>query len=143
MDDCVACGQPQRLQNVVTQTLDWLESKYGKIRTTRGKVHTYFRMKLNYSNAGEVKLSMVDYLKEAIESFPEQISRSVASPVANHLFKVNEKCDKLNDSRGWIFHNLVTKLLWTCKRARPDIQTAVSFLTTCIQEPDEDNWKKL
>ena len=29
------------------------------------------------------------------------------------------------------------------KRARPDIQVAVSFLTTRVQSPDEDDWKKL
>ena len=28
-------------------------------------------------------------------------------------------------------------------RARPDIQTAVSFLTTRVKEPDEDDWGKL
>ena len=30
-----------------------------------------------------------------------------------------------------------------CKRARPDIQTAVAFLTTRVMAPDEDDCKKL
>ena len=42
-----------------------------------------------------------------------------------------------------MFHHNVAKLLFLCKRARPDIQTAVTFLTTCVMAPDEDDYKKL
>jgi hypothetical protein len=34
-------------------------------------------------------------------------------------------------------------LLFLSKRARPDIQTAVAFLTTRVKSPDEDDYKKL
>eukprot|EP00957_Ditylum_brightwellii_P053095 4025957-Ditylum_brightwellii.AAC.1 len=36
-----------------------------------------------------------------------------------------------------------TKLLFLCKRARRDIQTGVTFLTTWVKEPNEDDWKKV
>jgi hypothetical protein len=35
------------------------------------------------------------------------------------------------------------KLLFTANRARHDIQMAVSFLTTRVKAPDEDDWGKL
>lgn len=38
---------------------------------------------------------------------------------------------------------MVAKLLFLCKRARPDVQTAVDFLCTRVKQPDEDDWKKL
>ena len=41
------------------------------------------------------------------------------------------------------YHKFVAKSLFLCKRGRPDIQTAVAFLTTRVQEPDVDDWKKL
>eukprot|EP00957_Ditylum_brightwellii_P196841 14997558-Ditylum_brightwellii.AAC.1 len=41
------------------------------------------------------------------------------------------------------FHTNTAKLLFLCKRARQDIQTAVAFLTTRVKQPDEDDWKKL
>eukprot|EP00957_Ditylum_brightwellii_P126753 9661732-Ditylum_brightwellii.AAC.1 len=41
------------------------------------------------------------------------------------------------------FHTCTAKLLFLCKHARPDIQTAVSFLTTRVKNPDKDDWKKL
>lgn len=40
-------------------------------------------------------------------------------------------------------HHLTAKLLYLSKRTQPDLQTPVSFLTTCVQSPDVDDWKKL
>jgi hypothetical protein len=45
--------------------------------------------------------------------------------------------------RASIFHATVAKLLFIAKRARPDILLAISFLTTRVKEPDEDDWGKL
>jgi hypothetical protein len=42
-----------------------------------------------------------------------------------------------------MFHHNDAKLLFLCKRARPDIQTAVSFLCTRVKSPDVDEYKKL
>jgi hypothetical protein len=42
-----------------------------------------------------------------------------------------------------ISHSTVAKLLFVAKRGRPDILLAVSFLTTRVKQPDEDDWKKL
>ena len=37
----------------------------------------------------------------------------------------------------------MAQLLFLSCRARRDIQTAVSFLTTRVKAPDEDDWGKL
>ena len=37
----------------------------------------------------------------------------------------------------------MAQLLFVAMRARPDIQTSVSFLTKRVQKPDEDDWNKL
>jgi hypothetical protein len=42
-----------------------------------------------------------------------------------------------------LYHHNTAKLLFLCKRARPDIQTAVAFLSTRVQAPDTDDYKKL
>ena len=41
------------------------------------------------------------------------------------------------------FHHLVAKTLYISKRARPDVSTAVAFLTTRVKAPDVDDWRKL
>ena len=50
---------------------------------------------------------------------------------------------KLEQKRADLFHRYAAKLLFISKCGRPDIQTAVAFLTTRVQSPDEDDWKKL
>ena len=41
------------------------------------------------------------------------------------------------------FHILVAKTLYVSKRARPDVSTAIAFLTTRVRAPDVDDWRKL
>eukprot|EP00957_Ditylum_brightwellii_P203594 15335349-Ditylum_brightwellii.AAC.1 len=123
--------------------LKWLEGKYGKLRTTRGKAHEYLGMTLDFTKKGKVKVVMKEYIQEIIDNFAEAITKSVASPAADHLFTVNKDCPALGKDMGRAFHTSTAKLLFLCKRAWPDIQTAVSFLTTRVKNPDEDNWKKL
>ncbi len=41
------------------------------------------------------------------------------------------------------FHSNVAKLLCLATRGRPDILLAVSFLTTHVKTPDQNDWKKL
>jgi hypothetical protein len=50
---------------------------------------------------------------------------------------------KLPEEQADAFHHTVYQLLFVANRAHRDIQTAVSFLTTRVKEPDEDDWGKL
>ena len=49
----------------------------------------------------------------------------------------------LDREEAELFHSLVAKILFLCKRARPDVQTAVAFLCTRVKSPDVDDMKKL
>ena len=50
---------------------------------------------------------------------------------------------KLSEEGATAFHNLVAKTLYVSKHARPDVSTAIAFLTTMIRAPDVDDWRKL
>ena len=65
------------------------------------------------------------------------------TPAANHLFEVNKTTRKLNEKDAQAFHTIVEKLLFLCKRARPNILTGVALLTTQVREPDGDDDEKL
>jgi hypothetical protein len=73
----------------VTKTIEWLKSIYGQdMRVSRGKKHDYLGMDLDYSNDGEVKITMINYLKGFLEDFPEAIVKTAATPAAGHLFTI-------------------------------------------------------
>ena len=48
----------------------------------------------------------------------------------------------LPEEQAQAFHRTTAQLLFLSQRARPDMQTLVSFLTKRARSPDEDNWKK-
>jgi hypothetical protein len=58
----------------VTKTIEWLKGIYGdNMHVSRGLVHEYLGMTLEYTIKGEVKITMVDYPKGVIGDFPEVI----------------------------------------------------------------------
>ena len=60
----------------------------GRRGSQRGKLHKYLGMKLDFWDPGELRVTMVDYLKGVLEDFPEVITGRSTSPAANHLFQV-------------------------------------------------------
>ncbi len=133
---------------VVTDIIKKLDEEYGDMQPvsqSRGKVHDYLGMTIDFSKKGKVQVKMVDYVKNMLEDLQEpEFQGEATTPAANHLFEVNEDNPTLLDSdKAEFFHHLTAKLLFLCKRARPDIQTAVAFLTTRVRAPDVDDYKKL
>jgi len=56
---------------------------------------------------------------------------------------VNENAEKLDKEKADLFHSVVAKLLYITKTSRPDIDTAVAFLTTRVSKSDVDDFKKI
>ena len=70
-------------------------------------------------------------------------ARPASTPAAARLFKVDPDARKLSPKVREAFHHIIVQLLYLLKRARPDIQTAISFLCTRVQAPDIDDYNKL
>ena len=100
-------------------------------------------MWLDFSLDGKVQVQMFNYIDNILGDLPEDMCGMVTSPAADHLFTVSDTGKKLTCEQSEMFHHNIAKLLFLCKRARPDIQTAVAFLTTRVMAPDEDDYKKL
>ena len=132
---------------VVEHLVSQLQAEYGKeapLTVTRGTVHEYLGMTIDYSVDGKVQFYMYDYIDRMLAETPADLLKGPsATPAANHLFDVNEKASKLDPATAIIYHHLTAQLLYLAKRTRPDLLTAVSFLCTRVTEPDEDDWKKL
>jgi hypothetical protein len=132
--------------DVVTSVIRQLDAEFGQkspLTVTRGKIHEYLGMTIDYSVVGKVQISMKDYIHNMLNGLPTDMGGESATPAGNHLFQVNENGMKLNEEAAILFHHNTAKLLFLCKRARPDIQPPVAFLCTRVKEPDQDDYKKL
>ncbi len=130
----------------VTIFREWLSKKYGvAVATHRRKVHDYLGMIFDFSAKGKVMVTMVEYIKDIIKDFPEEITGTKTSPAANHLFTVRDLslAKALPEEQVMAIHRAMAQLLFLSGRARQDIQPATAFLTTRVRSPDEDDWGKV
>jgi hypothetical protein len=107
--------------------------------------HDYLGVDLEFEQDGRLNVSMVNYLKNVIEVFPEQIVGRAATPAGERLFDIRDEKEarSLEEERAIAFHHTTAQLLFMAAQARRDIQAVVAFLTTRVKSPDKDNWGKL
>ena len=162
VDDCkISHVNPK----VIDEIIEWLRSEYenifedgtGQMKVHRGKNHKYLGMSLDFSHANQCRVTMIDYLDEIVVTYDKALkelsdgfiaikkksNKARTSAAPDDLFVINEDAEKLSEEGATAFHNLVAKTLYVSKRARPDVSTAIAFLTTRVRAPDVDDWRKL
>ena len=79
--------------------------------------HDYLGMQFDYSMPGQVTIDMVDYMTKMVNEFPFPLTKSVPTPAAENVFQVDKTSPLLDQERAEIFHTLVAKALFACKRS--------------------------
>jgi hypothetical protein len=132
------------------KVIEALRDIYEEITVHHGTEHDYLGMIMDYNKeAQSVTINMRKCIEDCIEEFesetPEVVLKDVATPATENLFKTKPQGEEkyLDGRRAAVFHPTIAKLLFVAKRGRQDILLAVSFLTTRVKMPDEDDWKKL
>lgn len=125
-----------------------LKQIYKYITVTTDQTHDYLGMIMSHDKEiQQVTIRMDKYIQDVIDSFKDGSQEEIkvaATPATNYLFKTRtDSVNKIVKQKSALFHATVAKLLFVAKQARPDILLAVSFLTTRVKEPDEDDWNKL
>jgi hypothetical protein len=151
VDDCKFSHSKTKVMDSIIEYLrqeydSILEDRSGAMMVSRGKIHKYLSMTLDYTVRGQVKITMFDYVDEILTAFDKAEPKgggTKSSVAPNSIFKVDESCENLKQDKAVEFHNLVTKTLYANKRARPDTCTAIVFLTTRVRAPDKEDWNKL
>ncbi|KAI2490730.1 Reverse transcriptase (RNA-dependent DNA polymerase) [Fragilaria crotonensis] len=129
--------------NVVTQVIEQIEDRFGKMTVTRGKEHTFLGMKILYKENGTAEITMRDYLEEAIVDSGLEISRTAATPARRDLFETDAIAPPLAKREAEIFHSVTAKLLYVSIRARMDILLPVIFLCTRVSKCTVQDQAKL
>ena len=130
---------------VVTEVLEAIKGHFGELVINRGNKHDLMGMKITLDRKNKsVIIDMKDQVLEAFEMFGESLNETVTSPTNKNLFNTYDgECDDLDEGRSETFHSVTAKLLFIMKRARPDIETAVSYLMTRVSKSNERDWENL
>ena len=126
--------------STIEALLAGLTDKYKTLTVHRDKVHSYLGMTWDFSVACKVKVTMEGYVDDILKSY--EVKGTAATPASSNLFELRES-EKLNAETSTVFHSRTMKLLYLAKRVRPDILTAVAFLTTRTRAPTSDDLGKL
>ena len=85
---------------------------------TRGKIHKYLRMTIDYSSPGKLILSWLKYIGKMLNDILEYIKGESATPTTHQLFNIAEYETKLFITNVDLFRQFVEQLLYLPKRAR-------------------------
>ena len=88
---------------------------------------------------------MIKYAHKVLETFPEVVKTTASSPVLDYIFQSRDETDQrlLSEQEAYHFHHSVAQLILLCMRVQLDLKTVVSFLTTCVKAPNDDDWGKM
>ena len=69
---------------------------------------------MEFNQDGTLDVSMIEYLKNVINDFPEAIVGRAATPAANHLFVIRDEKEArlLMEEQALAFHRTVAQLLF-------------------------------
>ena len=118
-----------------------LHDMYDVKQHNSGKIHSYIGMTFDFTIEGEVSITMQGFIDDLLTS--SGISGTKKTPACKELFEIDNDSKPLDNDKSMWFHTFVAKLLYVAKRVKPECLTAISFLTTRVQSPKEDDLDKL
>jgi hypothetical protein len=121
--------------------LDEMTKEFHEIKSTRGDLHSYLGQTFDFSEEGKVRITMEGYINDILESY--DVREYAVTPAQADLFDIDSASERLSGASSDEFHSRVARLLYLAKRVRPDILTAVIFLTTRVKASTQQDMKKL
>ena len=109
-----------------------------QLAETKGDVHKYLGLTIDFSKRGHVIVTMYDCIKDIIRTAPLDMNGTAPDLARAGLFMADKTSPRLNAAEAKL-----AQLLFATKRARLDIQVAVVYLCTRVGEPTVDDYVKL
>ena len=129
----------------------YLESKFGKVSLHEGIKHNYLGMTFDFSSIGRVTVTMLGYETDLVNDWfglefdshllPDR-EAFASTPATNFIFDKGTGA-MLSDKNSVVFHSYVMRVAYLAKRVKPEISVAVSYMSTQVTKPNEDDLRKL
>ena len=138
-DLMILCEYQSGIDYVITS----LNKEYSRANVYDKLTLDYLGMLFNFSVPGEVSIGMGKMVQEFLDEVAVAVDARAETPAAHYLYNVDNENQSLSNNEKDNLHSLVAKALYMAKRGRPDLLTAVSFLTTQVNCPNQGDYKKL
>ena len=101
--------------HIVSSVLVDINTVYGNIKkmtTTRGKIHKYLGMTIDYYSLVKLKLSIVDYIVMILNYIPENMRGGSSTLATYHIFDITEDSTKLPQTYSDLLYHSVAQLFY-------------------------------
>jgi hypothetical protein len=103
-------------KSMINELTDGLKKRYGEITLKHGPLINYLGISIDFSHAGEAKLTMAGYVTSGV-------SGTARTPAADNLFDTDESDSVTEEVRVW-FHRVVVQLLYLAKKGSLGVPTS-------------------
>ena len=104
-----------------------------------GETLNYLGTQLIEQKDNTIEINMKGYTEDLVSA----VNKIAPTPHTENLFEIDESSPPLLKETAKLFHTTVAKLVWLNQRVRFDIAVAVSFLTSRVASPNEQDFCKL
>ena len=133
-------------EHVVRSIIQKIQDTFGQhseLSMHIGKRHDYLCMILDFTITGTLEIDMIDYVQVILQDTPENLRGTSTVSAVKHLFTTRPYAPKLNPQEQEFFHHLTMQLMSLSQCGRPNIRTAIAFLSSRVSNPDHDDYMKL
>ena len=143
VDDLKISHVDEQVVRSIIQKIQDTFGQHSELSMNIGKRHDYLGMILDFTTPGILEIDMSDYIQVILQDTPANLRGTSMVPAAKHLFTTRPDAPKISPQEQEIFHHLTMQLMYLSQRGRPDIRTAVAFLSSRVANPDQDDYMKL
>ena len=126
---------------VISSVIGDILKSYPDTKYQLGPILPYLGMDLDFSTEGEVRITMDGMVNDILAK--SGVTGTAPTPATETLFEVDPSCPPADKDEAIWFHQNAAKLLYLCKRVRPECLTTVAFLSTRVTKADKDDLGKL
>ena len=143
VDDLKISHVGEHVVRSIIQKIQDTFSQHSELSMHIGKRHDYLGMILDFTIPGTLEIDMSDYIQVILQDTPANLRGASTVPAAKHLFTTHPDAPKLSPQEQELFHHLTMQLMYLSQRGRPNIRTAITFLSSHVSSPDQDDYMKL
>ena len=130
VDDLKISHVDEQVVRSIIQKIQDTFGQHSELSMQIGKRHDYLGMILDFTTPGILEIDMSDYIQVILQDTPTNLRGMSMIPAAKHLFTTRPGAPKINPQEQELFHHLTMQLMYLSQRGRPDIRTAVAFLSS-------------
>ena len=135
----------EELERMIKRINKKFKTKTQEVSVTRGDIHDYLGVTIDYSDPQFVRFTMYDFLEDILSEAKgrREMKGTAVTPATEDLFKIDRNSKPLNEEEQEYFHRTTARFLFAAKRCRPDVSLTVGFLCTRVKDPNESDYMKL